>query len=399
MPMKLSEKAWSRWETTIQRLHHDFEFPAETHDALSGFFSLSRGEGSTFRLETDCWKMVIDVIRTGDDIIDIAAITLASKLDLETMIRGGWVITARCPYHPQPKASSQKSSANISSDDSDLFWYRIEEGGRLSTHCCKQECVGPFKASPWKVFDAARQGIVIKTLEHKVIQLLSSDKSIILEETEDSALKEQLAKAVQEKEELQAKYDAMIARLSQADDQISEMRADKAFRAWARLRKQLDATKQQERSLQIKLHEALQEIETLKRGDSGTSGCLSSSHQEGGAEETLGKNTGKGSQGLGEPSQQSQPLSNWSHHQGEVVDLTSEAGPSDTPPKSTGMEGEAQSEIGAPRRSSRPKRKPRKPKRALEPAALDEEDEAASPRKRRSKSQGDAPKTKTEPEV
>jgi hypothetical protein len=94
MPMKVSEAAWTRWQPVIEKLWKDFEFPANTRDSLSGYFSLFRGEGSSFRLDTASWKMVLDVLRTGDDIIDIVAITLASKLALESKVRGGWIVTA-----------------------------------------------------------------------------------------------------------------------------------------------------------------------------------------------------------------------------------------------------------------------------------------------------------------
>lgn len=109
--------------------------------------------------------MVLDVVRSDNEILDIIAITLASKLATDSKTRPGWIITAQCPTHKRTDDKKHESGR-----DQGLAWYKLEEGGRVNGHCCKQECIGPFKSKGWNIFDAVRQGIVIKTLGHQIIQ-------------------------------------------------------------------------------------------------------------------------------------------------------------------------------------------------------------------------------------
>jgi hypothetical protein len=436
--MKVSQKAWTRWQSVIQKLWKDFEFPANTRDSLSGYFSLFRGEGSCFRLDTESWKMALDVLRTGDEIIDIVAITLASNLAPESKVRGGWVITTRCPIHPHPKHPSQKSPAKNPSEKSDLFWYKIEEGGKVSTHCCNQECAGPFRPSTWKIFDSVRQGIVIKTLEHEVLQLRSPDNSSKLKEKEkgESELKAQIASINREKMELQVKYDTMngshteqahdlieiraehrdlVAELSETKAKLAAMRtlndemrndleqangkSHKSDSAFGRMRKQVDATTKRESALKVRLHEALQEMKVIRGNHHAAAG--SSSQQKTGTQEAATSTASNYSLVSSGNARRSQSLAIRSRPRIDVVDLTSEVGPAESPSKGPGLSQkgvESETEVAGQPSSSKKDR--RKRKRDAQSVPPNDEDEDDTPSKRRSsKGRRHGPKIKAEPEA
>ncbi len=169
MPITIHPSGWDEWKSTIKDLARKYSFPANSLGTLNSYLALFSGEGSTFRCESASWKFVIDTIRSNDMIIDIATITLISKAENTAKETTGWVIAPRCAVHlgdetDVPITSSVKPAAKI-------MWYRITDGGRHTAYCCKFECDGPFKSGPWRVFDTARQGIVIKVLEQELITL------------------------------------------------------------------------------------------------------------------------------------------------------------------------------------------------------------------------------------
>jgi hypothetical protein len=308
----------------------------------------------------------------------------------------------------------------------------------VSTHCCNQDCAGPFPPSTWKIFDSVRQGIVIKTLEHEVLQLRSTDNFSKLEEKEagDSELKAQIVNITQEKDELQVKYDSMnglhaeqthdlieiraenrdlVAELSETKAKLAvmqtwhdEMRNDleqangklhKSDSACGRIRKQFDATKKQESTLKIRLREAQQEIEAL-RGNYHAAGGSTSQHQMGTREAATSTASNDSLVSSGN-ARRSQSLAIRSRPRIEIVDLTFESGPADSPSKGSEVsQGEKVSESEVPDEPFYSKKNRRKRKRDAKSVAPNDEDEEDTPSKRRSsKGRRHGPKIKAEPEA
>ncbi|KAM0272593.1 hypothetical protein ACHAQH_008624 [Verticillium albo-atrum] len=169
--VKVSLECWDFWGALIEDLHKNHGFPAGTLETLNGYLSIFRGEGSTFRLETEQHKMFLDAIRQGDIIVAIIDITLISKLDNDKA-RTGWVIARPCNVHSS--ASTSGSVKREASPDEDADHAKPACG-----HCCVLECAGPFKEAKWKMYDTTRLGIVSKILEQEVIMLRNESKELM----------------------------------------------------------------------------------------------------------------------------------------------------------------------------------------------------------------------------
>lgn len=161
------------------------------------------------------------------------------------------------------------------------------------------------------------------------------------------------------------------------------------------MRKQFDVTKKLESTLKIRLHKALQEIETLKGGNRTSAGLSS---QDRAAQETA---PSLASNGFQASYRRSQPLTIRPHPRVEVVDLTSEAGSAGSPLKSTGDgQGEKGPDSENADQFSSSKKDRQKRKRDAESVTPNNEDAISTPGKRRkSRGRRHGLKIKTEPKA
>ncbi|KAI8207369.1 hypothetical protein KHU50_010655 [Colletotrichum sp. SAR 10_65] len=134
MPIHITSECWAKWHPVFAELYADYGFFADTERNFNTFIAWYRGEGSSFRTESTHWRFVIDTIRSGNEIIDITAITIINKTDNDTK-RDGWVITRSCDVHGDLHADKVV-------DGRKLAWYKVSSDGRNLRHCCQEECIG-----------------------------------------------------------------------------------------------------------------------------------------------------------------------------------------------------------------------------------------------------------------
>lgn len=171
----------------LHKLADNFEFPVRTLETINGYLTIFSGPGTTLRMETESWKIVLDVMRQGALIYDIVAITLISKSAQSSDSCAGWVITRSCRLHStnndDDDVNSNTSGAagirDVTTDFNDPGscsilqprWIKINEGGRNAINCCTMECDGPFKKNKWKIFDTTRMQVVSQVLGQEVVAL------------------------------------------------------------------------------------------------------------------------------------------------------------------------------------------------------------------------------------
>ncbi|KAM0322519.1 hypothetical protein ACHAQA_009365 [Verticillium albo-atrum] len=280
-PVKVYSECWEYWGALIKDLHENYELPAGTIETLNGYLSIFHGEGSTFRFETEQFRMVLDVIRDVDMIIDIVTITLISKLD-DDRSRTAWVISRPCNIHTRGFTDTGDASLeNISGEDTQMdkpVWYRISEGGKHSDHCCVTECAGPFKEAKSKTFDTIRLGIINKNLEQEIVMLRGENDELYDEWQEAIGAKELLKDAEHrnntlrdKNSEFQSQVDELEAQAADSDKRhaqlTAEMKAlsekyDKVHRrqkkgkeAMQKLQQETDAKEERIEELAMKLEE------------------------------------------------------------------------------------------------------------------------------------------------
>ncbi|KAI8239280.1 hypothetical protein K4K55_002043 [Colletotrichum sp. SAR 10_96] len=171
LKLNVSREAWRRWKDVIHHLSKPpYDFPASNRDEFSLFLRMFSGTGTTFRISRDRWKFVIDVLRIGNDIIDIVAITVIAHT-FQDERHNGFVITKACRVHFNKDTKSPGSP--------ELKWHMVTSGGEAYHHCCDKECIGPDRVNKRKLnWESTRLNIIQKAFEQEVLELRRNGKKL-----------------------------------------------------------------------------------------------------------------------------------------------------------------------------------------------------------------------------
>ncbi|KAK1852826.1 hypothetical protein CCHR01_04567 [Colletotrichum chrysophilum] len=209
LKLNVSEEAWSRWKAVIRHLSEPhYDFPASNHAEFSLLLRMFTGTGTTFRISRDRWKFVIDVLRSGNNIIDIVAITIIAHT-IQDERHNGFVITKACRIHPNKDTKSPGSP--------ELKWYTVTSGGEAFHHCCDKECIGPDRVNKRKLnWDSTRLNIIQKAFEQEVLEL----------QRKNIALAKDLNKLQRRNEKMvpYSEYEALRAKTPSESSQLNHVR-------------------------------------------------------------------------------------------------------------------------------------------------------------------------------
>ncbi|KAI8300843.1 hypothetical protein K4K59_001322 [Colletotrichum sp. SAR11_240] len=171
LKLNVSREAWRRWKDVIHHLSKPpYDFPASNRDEFSLFLRMFSGTGTTFRISRDRWKFVIDVLRIGNDIIDIVAITVIAHT-IQDERHNGFVITKACRVHFNKDTKSPGTP--------ELKWHMVTSGGEAYHHCCDKECIGPDRVNKRKLnWESTRLNIIQKAFEQEVLELRRNGKKL-----------------------------------------------------------------------------------------------------------------------------------------------------------------------------------------------------------------------------
>ncbi|KAJ0385578.1 hypothetical protein COL922a_006077 [Colletotrichum nupharicola] len=171
LKLNVSREAWRRWKDVIHHLSKPpYDFPASNQDEFSLVLRMFSGTGTTFRISHDRWKFVIDLLRIGNDIIDIVAITVIAHT-IQDERHNGFVITKACRVHFNKDTKSPGSP--------ELKWHMVTSGGEAYHHCCDKECIGPDRVNKRKLnWESTRLNIIQKAFEQEVLELRRNGKKL-----------------------------------------------------------------------------------------------------------------------------------------------------------------------------------------------------------------------------
>ncbi|KAF6820332.1 hypothetical protein CMUS01_11580 [Colletotrichum musicola] len=120
MEIRLHPDYLTPWGLVIRQLATEYGFPATNFDEVGFMFRLYSGGGSTLRIDIEKWKFIVDVIRRGDVILSIVAISLTENT-VENGRRNGAVIARTCRIHPNGYGEDYVGSPL-------LKWYTVTNG-------------------------------------------------------------------------------------------------------------------------------------------------------------------------------------------------------------------------------------------------------------------------------
>lgn len=165
MELRLDPDHLAPWAQVIRHLAAEYGFPATDFNELRCMFRMYTGQGSTFRIEKEKWKFVVDVIRRDDVILSIVAISLMAKTTEDKRYEGA-VIARACQIHPNDGKEDCVGSPL-------LKWYMVTRGGMKFQHCCDNECSGPDKmlGAPKFNWETCRLKVIQKAYEQEVLCL------------------------------------------------------------------------------------------------------------------------------------------------------------------------------------------------------------------------------------
>ncbi|KAI8186057.1 hypothetical protein K4K51_010830 [Colletotrichum sp. SAR 10_75] len=215
LKLNISEEAWSRWKAVIRHLSEPYyDFPASNHAEFSLLLRMFTGTGTTFRISRDRWKFVIDVLRSGNNIIDIVAITIIAHT-IQDERHNGFVITKACRVHPNKDTKSPGSP--------ELKWYTVTSGGEAYHHCCDKECIGPDRVNKRKLnWDSTRLNIIQKAFEQEVLELERKNTVIAID-----------LKKLQQRNEKKVPYSQYEALRAKSQTQSSQLGQVKSQLTWS----------------------------------------------------------------------------------------------------------------------------------------------------------------------
>ncbi|KAH0433729.1 hypothetical protein CcaCcLH18_05716 [Colletotrichum camelliae] len=230
MPIHITSDCWAKWQPAFAELYADYGFFADTERNFNTFIAWYRGEGSSFRTESTHWRFVIDTIRSGDEIIDVTAITIITKTENGSK-RDGWVITRSCDVHGVLHAAKVV-------DGRKLAWYKVSSDGRVLGHCCQEECIGHnTKHIPTRSWDATRWTALRHSHAQEIISLRQeiqqqraeaskkrkrSEVIVIDDDVESSPIVRKLRKA---KAKLEGNVSASETQVNDLEKKLKNLRA------------------------------------------------------------------------------------------------------------------------------------------------------------------------------